>query len=137
MGTIHRTAMIDVTPEVAWDFLDRYTRSEVHVFSNCVAERQEGEYRVVTLPDGQEIWERNVTVDRARRRAVYAISGLLGAEHHQAEMRVDVADDGSARLVWITDLLPDAFAEQLAPVYDQLFDELTAAVNAHRLQPAP
>jgi hypothetical protein len=132
MATIYRTAKLDVPAEVAWDFVDRYTRSEVHAFSNCVAERQEADYRVVNTVDGMEIWERNVTVDSERMRAVYAIPDFPGgAEHHQAEMRIDRGTDGSATLVWITDMLPDELAEAMAENYDQLMTDLVQAINNH------
>jgi len=131
MASLHYTAELDVPADVAWDFLDRYTRSEVHVFSACVAERQEGDHRVVTLADGTEVWERNVTVDPARRRAVYTVPNLNGAEHHQAEMRVEEGPDGSASLVWVTDVVPHELVERQRPTYDVLFSELLAAVNAH------
>lgn len=131
MGSIHFTAKLDVPADVAWDFLERYTRSEVHVFSSCVAERQEGEYRVVTLADGNEVWERNVTVDPVNRRASYTISGLNGAEHHHAEMRVDVGSGDAVTLVWVTDYLPHELADQRAAGYAVLFDELVAGVLAH------
>ncbi|ROO87455.1 polyketide cyclase/dehydrase/lipid transport protein [Actinocorallia herbida] len=129
MGSIHRSAHLDVTADEAWDFLDRYTRSEVHVFSMCRAERQEGEYRVVTLHDGTELWERNVTVDPERRRATYTVPGLNGAEHHHAEMRIEAEANGRTRLIWVTDLLPDHLAEDRADTYDTLFAELVTAIN--------
>lgn len=131
MGSIHFEARLDVPADVAWDFLERYTRSEVHVFSSCVAERREGEYRVVTLANGQEVWERNVTVDPAHRRASYTISELNGAAHHHAEMRVDVRSGDEVTLVWVTDYLPHQIADQSAAVYAVLFEELVAAVTAH------
>lgn len=133
MATIFCSAPLHVDPDVAWDFLERYARSEVHVFSACVAERQEGDVRVVTLADGSEVRERNVTVDAARRRAVYTVPDLVGAEHHQAEMRVDVDADGVATLVWCTDVVPDGLADALRPVYGPMFEELLAAVHAHRV----
>jgi hypothetical protein len=132
MACIHHSARLRVTPETAWDFLDRYTRSEVHVFSACVAERQEGEYRIVTLADGTDVYERNVTVDSKRMRAVYTVPGLLGAEHHQAEMRVDVDADG-ATLTWTTDVLPSSLVAAMADTYDVLFSELITAVNGHEI----
>ncbi|MGW1713783.1 hypothetical protein [Streptomyces sp. NPDC002156] len=131
MSSIYRSAELDVPADTAWDFIERYTRSEVHVFSLCVAERQEGEYRVVTLADGQEIWERNISVDPVHRRATYTVPGLNGAEHHHAEMRVEVDRHASAHLIWVTDYLPHKIAEQRAASYDALFAELVAAVNAH------
>ena len=131
MGSIYCAARLDVPADVAWDYLDRFTRAEVLPFSSSVAGRREGEYRVVTMPGGQEIWERNVSVDPVRRRTSYTIQGLNGAEHHHAEMRVDVDSDGTVTLVWVTDYLPHELAEQRAPGYAVLFDELVAAVNAH------
>ncbi|MEV4545169.1 SRPBCC family protein [Micromonospora echinaurantiaca] len=134
MGSIYREAKLKVTADVAWDFLDRYTRSEVHVFSACKNERQEGDYRVVTLVDGTEIGERNVTVDPAAMRAVYTIPGFPGAEHHQAEMSVLTDGDGTATLVWTTDLLPHELVERLSEAYEVMFGELVAAVNEHSLR---
>jgi hypothetical protein len=131
LSSIYRSADLDVSADTAWDFIERYTRSEVHVFSLCRTERQEGEYRVVTLFDGREIWERNVTVDPTHRRATYTVQGLNEAEHHQAEMRVEVDHHARARLIWVTDYLPHDIAEQRAASYDTLFAELVTAVNSH------
>ncbi|MEV2242264.1 SRPBCC family protein [Micromonospora sp. NPDC049891] len=136
MATIYHEAKLTVTADVAWDFLDRYTRSEVHVFSACTSERQEDDYRVVTLADGTEIRERNVTVDPVRMRAVYAIPGFPGAEHHQAEMRVLADGDGAATLVWTTDILPHELVEHLGETYGVMFGELVTAVNEHGAQSA-
>jgi hypothetical protein len=133
MGSIYRSGDLTVSASVAWDFVDRYTRSEVHAFTNCVSERQVDDFRVVVTADGMEIWERNVTVDPEHMRAVYAIPGLMGAEHHQAEMRVVDEGGGRAGLVWTTDFLPHELAEQLAPIYDELFADLVAAVNNHQM----
>ncbi|GIJ29159.1 hypothetical protein Vqi01_43210 [Micromonospora qiuiae] len=136
MATIYREAKLTVTADVAWDFLDRYTRAEVHIFSACAGERQEDDYRVVTLADGTEIWERNVAVDPALMRAVYTIPGFPGAEHHQAEMRVLADGEGAATLVWTTDLLPHELVEHLSEAYEVMFNELVAAVNEHGEQAA-
>lgn len=132
MATIFYASPVQVTPAVAWDFLDRYTRSEVHAFSVCVGERQEGDARIVTLVDGTEVRERNVTVDPERMRAVYTVPGLMGAEHHQAEMRVVADSDGRATLEWCTDIVPDELADLLREPYATMFAELLGAVNRHR-----
>jgi hypothetical protein len=140
MGSIVREADLGVSAEAAWEVLDRYTRSELHVFSSCYAEHAVGDCRVVTnAQDGTLIHERNVTIDPARMRAVYTVVDYPGAEHHQAEMRV--VPGSPARLVWTTDLLPDALAEQMAPYYDLMFEELRAVVDAYdpatRVVPLP
>jgi hypothetical protein len=131
VASIYHSAQLAVPADVAWDYLDRFSRAEVIPFSSAVAGRREGEHRVVTMPGGHEIWERNVTVDPVRRRTSYTIAGLNGAEHHHAELRVDLAADDTATLVWVTDYLPHELAEQRAAGYAVLFDELVAAVNAH------
>jgi hypothetical protein len=131
VATVHFSAHLDVPADVAWDFIDRYSRSEVHVFSVCSGERQEGDTRVVVLADGSEVRERNVTVDAVRRRAVYTVPGLAGVEHHQAEMRVLEDPDGKVVLEWTTDVLPDSYADLLRDVYCSMFAELVAALNRH------
>lgn len=133
MATISYSARLAVPARVAWDFLDKYTRGEVHAFSACVAERQEGEYRVVTLADGTEVRERNVTVDPVQMRTVYTVPGLLGCEHHQAEMRLTQDSDGTATLEWITDVLPTDLAALLSDTYGPMFRELLHAVNLHTI----
>ena len=132
MATIYHAAPVTVPARVAWDFLERYSRSEVHVFSVCVDEYQDGDYRVVVLADGSEVRERNVTVDPERMRAVYTVPGL-GAEHHQAEMRLVVHGNDAVILEWCTDVLPHAFAEQLRDVFEPMFQELLTAVNHHQM----
>jgi len=129
MATIYRSATLSVSPDAAWDVLDRYTRSELHIFKNCASERQVDDYRVVVTLDGLELWERNITVDPERRRAVYTVPGIPGTEHHQAEMRIDVDPDGRAVLVWTTDLLPQDLAHGMSDMYDVLFVDLVAAVE--------
>jgi len=131
MASIFFANRVRVSPAVAWDFLDRYTRSEVHAFSVCVGERQEGNVRIVTLGDGSEVRERNVAVDPERMRAVYTVPGLLGAEHHQAEMRVVREPDGGTTLEWCTDIAPDELADLLRQPYASMFTELVDAVNRH------
>jgi hypothetical protein len=134
MAALSYRAPLSVSADTAWDFLDRYTRSEVHVFSSCTAERRVDDYRVVTITDGSEVWEQNITVDAERMRAVYRVPGLAGSEHHQAEMRIDVTDSGGADLVWVTDVLPHDLADLLRDTYDTLFAELLLAVNSHELE---
>jgi hypothetical protein len=133
LATVFHSAPLKVPAVVAWDFIERYSRSEVHMFSVCLCERQEGDTRIVELADGTEVRERNITVDPARTRAVYTVPGLPGVEHHQAEMRVREDTDGTARLEWCTDVLPHGYAEQLREVYSPMFEEMVTAVNGHRL----
>ena len=131
MATMHKQAKLDVPAESAWRFVERYTRSEVHMFPSLASgERQEGEYRVVTQHDGSEVWERNVSVDPARMRASYTIPGIPGIEHHHASMQVVDDADGFSTIVWITDVLPDAMVDALATTYETAFADMVRSLNA-------
>ena len=131
MACIYRSAPLKASAAAAWKVLDRYTRSEVLVFpSMCSAVRQEGDYRIVTTPAGVEVPELNISVNPELRRAAYTIPGVPGAEHHHAVMEITEDGAGKATLVWVTDVRPDEIAVQMAPMYDVLFAELTAAVEA-------
>jgi hypothetical protein len=120
---------------VAAEFLERFAAAEVHVFSLSHGERLVGDDRIVTLADGSELVERNVTVDPARRRVVYTVPGLSGAEHHQAEMRIDLDEQGAVTLVWTIDFLPHRLADERGELYDRLFAELIAAARAYAAAP--
>jgi hypothetical protein len=131
MASLHFSGPLSVPAEVAWDFIDRYTRAEVHVFSMCTDEWLEDDVRVVSLTDGTIVRERNVTIDPQRMRASYAIPGVYGAEHHHAEMRVNRAPGGAVELEWLTDYLPHGLIDGLYPTYERCFRELVEAIEAH------
>jgi Polyketide cyclase / dehydrase and lipid transport len=136
LATICYASSVRVPPDVAWDFLERYIHSKVRAFSACLSERQEGDFHLVTLADGVEARERNISVDTARMRAVYAVPWLLGTQHHRAEMRVVPQKDGGAIVEWTTDIVPHKLAEVLRKPYSAMFDELVTAVNRQRIEDA-
>jgi hypothetical protein len=129
MASIYKTAKLSITPEQAWDFVDKFTRSEVHVFSGAASERQEGDYRVVTDLEGNEVWELGVAVDPEHRRAAYTVPNLFGATFHAASMQVLENDGDGCTIVWITDVLPDTFAEEYGEFYVGLFDDLVSSME--------
>ena len=130
MGCIYKSAPVSVTADQAWSVIERYTRSAVHVFAMSAGEHQEGDYRVVTMQDGSEVRELNVSIDPELRRSAYTIPGVPGAEHHHAVMQIVEGVDGTVTLTWVTDIRPDDIAAKMAPMYDGLFDELKAAVES-------
>ena len=145
MASIYKTAQLSINAKEAWDFIDKYTRSEVHVFANSQRERQEhipadsptgrpaGFYRVVTDLEGVDFWELNVGVDPEHMRAAYTVPGLFGATFHAASMQIVDTGAPGCTLIWITDVLPDSFAAELDRFYVDLFDELVAAVEGRQV----
>ena len=127
MASIRKVIPVGASPEAVWDALADFQAVHKRVAPGFVTgSRPEGEDRIVTFAPGGEAQERLVTADAAGRRLVYTVvRGPLGATHHQASVEVyDVPGEGGSRLVWTTDVLPDA----LGPVIDGLMDQGAVAI---------
>jgi carbon monoxide dehydrogenase subunit G len=127
MASIRKVIPLGASPEAVWEALADFQAVHERVAPGFVTDsRPEGEDRIVTFAPGGEAQERLVTADAAARRLVYTVvrSGL-GATHHQASAEVhEEPDGGGCRLVWTTDVLPDA----LGPVIGGLMDEGAVAI---------
>ena len=93
----------------------RCGRGHRRLLPNRVADtRIEGDIRILIYPDGQVIRERIVDVDDTTCRLAYAV--IEGARqpitYHHASFQVFPEGSDRSRLVWITDLLPDALATE-------------------------
>jgi hypothetical protein len=81
--------------------------------------------RIVTFFDGRSAREVLVTCDDAERRLVYTIVGGPFT-HHNATAQVFAEAGDPCRLVWRTDLLPDA----LAPAIDAMMTSGAEAMKS-------
>ena len=118
MATIVREVTIEAPASLVWDAVRDVGVPHRRLVPRMLRDtRLEDGARVVTFSDGFAVRETIVTIDDAARRFAYAASGGRTA-HHNASMQV--FDDGPdhARLVWITDLLPDAVAGTVAALMD-------------------
>ena len=100
MATLHKEIVIDAPARDVWD-----------------AVRDVGA-RVVSFANGLLVRELIVSVDDERRRFAYAAVGGL-ASHHNASMQVFEAGAQRSRLVWITDVLPDALVGPIGALIEQ------------------
>ena len=84
--------------------------------------------RTVTFADGPVIREAILGVDPERRRIAYSVlNGRFSI--HAASMQVVPGPDGaSARLVWISDFLPEAAAPLVQGLMERGGDAFVAAV---------
>ena len=80
--------------------------------------RLEGDSRLVTFANGEVVRERIVDVDDRAYRLAYAAVDWR-TTHHNASFQVTANGDGSSRLTWITDLLPDSLADLVAGFVEQ------------------
>lgn len=141
MAVMYYSKKIAVDADTGWAVVEKYTRAESHLFKAAAGARMEtvteaspdrpaGTYRVVTVKEtGDEIYELDVSVDNEHRRLSYTVPGLFGAVHHHASIQVNRIDDTTSEIVYITDVLPDSFAEQFADFYEANFHDLAEAVE--------
>jgi hypothetical protein len=129
MTTVHKTAQLTVDAPKAWRRIADI--GKVHEIVPAVVDcRLDDDKRYCTFADGGQLTERIISVDPELMRLAYSITDSpFPLEYHSASMRV-LPDANGCRLEWTTDLKPDALKESLAPLFDQLFEQLTERVGA-------
>jgi carbon monoxide dehydrogenase subunit G len=118
MASIIRNIRIDAPPDDAWaavrDVGAAHTRLTPGVLTDC---KLENGVRTVAFASGFVARERIIDVNDDERRVAYTVMGEP-FQHHNASMQV-VADGGGSRIIWITDLLPEAIVPQISAMVDQ------------------
>jgi hypothetical protein len=110
MATITKEFLIAASPEKIWEALRDFHAVHERVAPGFLTEgTRDGDDRILTFFNGFVVRERLIGRDDASRRIAYTIVKGHFAYHH-ASTQVFPHEDGS-RLVWITDILPDALAE--------------------------
>jgi hypothetical protein len=88
---------------------------------------------VVTLTNVTVVRELIVDIDDMARRFVYAAVGGR-TTHHNASMQVFAEGEGSSRLVWITDVLPNEVAGPIGALVDQGAGVIKQRLSTTRFQ---
>jgi hypothetical protein len=119
MASIRRQVVIDVEPEVAWDALRDWDALHERLAAGFVTDcRREGTARIVTFASGAVLREEILGCDEEHRRLAWSIvDGPYS--HHNGAAEVHAEPGHRARLVWISDLRPDALAEPTAQAMEQ------------------
>jgi hypothetical protein len=73
----------------------------------------DGAVRIVTFGNGMVVREPIVTLDDEARRLVWSAEGNI-TKHYNASVQVSSNADGSSKVVWIADFLPDSAAGAIA-----------------------
>lgn len=140
MPVILKSANLSVSPDAAWDIVDRFMRADIRVFSFIEENRIEGAVRTV-ISEGLEQPEMNITIDREHMYASYSLleSPFWKDAYHHGCMRVFDTGDGQCRFEWITDFAPDSVAALLSDEYmDTLWSELVNVLETgEEAPPAP
>jgi len=77
----------------------------------------DGDVRIVTFGNGMVVREPIVTVDDEARRLVWSAEGRI-TKHYNASVQVSANDDGSSKVVWIADFLPDSALTTISTAID-------------------
>jgi carbon monoxide dehydrogenase subunit G len=115
MATVRREIRLDRRPDEVWAAVRDFGAVHLRLAVGFVVDTTvEDDCRTVTFADGGVVRERLISLDDVSQRLAYTVvSGGLGSTHHSASMQV-VADGPGCRLIWITDVLPDALARPIA-----------------------
>ena len=119
MASIYRDVAIDASAEHVWAAIRDVGAVHTRFARDMVLDtRLDGNDRIVTFANGEVVRERIVGIDDRRRRLAYAVVEWR-TTHHNASFQVVPDGEARCRLVWITDLLPDAMAALVEGFVDQ------------------
>jgi len=125
MASVRKEILIDADPDAVWDALrDWGAVHERLVPGFVVANRLDGEDRIVTFFNGAVARERLVALDDDARRLAWSVADGPYT-HHNASAQVFATDAGQTRFVWIADLLPHDLKGQI----DELMTYATAVLK--------
>jgi len=119
MAHIYKEIIVDAKPECVWDAVRDVGSVHRRLVPGVVVDTQlEDGARVVTFANGMVVRELIVDICDERRRLSYASVGGR-AIHHNASIQVFPEGDSCARLVWITDFLPNELAAPIGALVEQ------------------
>jgi hypothetical protein len=144
MASVRHEIVIAAAPAFVWDVIRDVGAVHERLLPGRVAgTRVEGDQRFLTFPDGHVVRELIVAVDDEARRLAYAVveGSRPPLRHHHAAFEVRAEGADASRLIWTTDLLPDALAGQVRVRMERGAEEMArsieAGVSAAPAQPSP
>ena len=118
MATIRKELLLSASPEAVWDVIRDVGAVHRRLAPGFVTNtRLEEGARVVTFANGVVARELIVSVEEDARRLVWSVVGGQ-ATHHNSSFQVLAAANGGTRLLWVTDVLPDAVAVTLGAMVE-------------------
>jgi hypothetical protein len=118
MATLHKEIFIELAHELVWDAIRDIGALHTRLVPGFVVDTKlEPGARVVHFGNGMVVKEPILSLDEERRRLAWTAEGG-SLRHYNAVMEVRREGDG-ARVLWTSDLLPDAAAETLGRMQDE------------------
>lgn len=117
-ASIRREIFVNQDPAVVWAAVRDFGAVHKRLVPGFVTDAKlDGEARIVTFANGTTARELLVDIDDPSRRLVYAVLGGR-VKTHSASVQV-LPDGDGARIVWITDVLPNELAAYIAGQMDE------------------
>ncbi|AEV87736.1 hypothetical protein ACWT_6723 [Actinoplanes sp. SE50] len=132
MATVAVETIVDLPAARVWEAIaDVGAVHERLLPGRVVAAEIDGGFRTLTMPNGARIRELLIAIDHELRRFAYAVVEGQGLPltYHQAAFQVFEVED-QARIVWTTDLLPDALAGAVRARVERGIVEMKAVLEA-------
>jgi carbon monoxide dehydrogenase subunit G len=107
MASIYKEFFVSATPEFVWEAIKDVGAVHSRLACGFVTSTELlGSTRTVTFANGFVVQEQIVSVSDEHRRLAYrAVGG--SASHHNAYFQVLPCAGDTARVLWVTDMLPD------------------------------
>jgi hypothetical protein len=113
MATLRKDILTRARPADAWDAVRDIGALHTRLVPGFVTDTKlEPGARIVTFGNGMVVREPIVTIDDASKRLVWTAEGAR-ATHYNASAQVLAEPDGTSRVVWMVDFLPDNLAGTL------------------------
>lgn len=118
MASIYREFEVAASAEFAWQAIREVGAVHERLAQGFVAKTVlDGDVRTVTFANGFVVQERIVGIDYEHKRLAYtAVNGR--SSHHNAYFQVFSQGRESARIAWVTDLLPEEVKVQIEQMVD-------------------
>jgi hypothetical protein len=113
MATVQKTILTKASASGVWDAIRDIGALHTRLVPGFVKDtRLEPGARIVAFGNGMVLREPIVTIDDSSMRLVWSAEGGR-TTHYNASVQVFAEDDGTSRVVWIGDFLPDGLAADM------------------------
>lgn len=130
MGSVMRDVAIDAAADIAWSAVADVGNVHIRLVPGFVRDTTLTDgVRTVTFANGVVIREAIVSIDQERRRIAYGSIGAK-ASHHNASIEIVPTGDASCRLIWTTDVLPDALVPYILGNVENALPIMNATIEA-------
>src|SRR5690349_924955 len=118
MASVRRDIVTKAAIDAVWAAIRDIGALHTRLVPGFVTDTKlEGRVRIVTFGNGMVVREPIITIDEAGKRLVWAAEGRI-TTHYNAAVEVLSTEDGSTRVVWTADFLPDEAAGMIASAID-------------------